>query len=471
MSAGATRFIEVALANRLIVSLLWCNGEELLSMPGPTSLAVHESNTRVSLTSHAFMNPTWRIGRPILAAIFTFLSMMPGLVGQSRLQDRKIPVPFRDSLFERTVPPHMDGRTNRYVSSSGSDESEGTKEHPWATISHAGSMALPGTTVHVAPGNYVEAVVTLASGTAAARIIYVSDEDWGAVILAPGKDGFAWKNTGSYTDIIGFEIVGSRCGGIGLGGSSQRAISNHVHNSAAGCSTSDGGSGINDFNYLTQGNDILRNYVHDVGSGEPQCGQLHHNYIQGIYQANAGGHIDHNIVVNSCGFGIHLWHAATHATITNNTVIENKAGGILVGSGDAPCSTSGCPGGNDYTIVSSNLVAFNGNETSGGWGLGETSQEPGRTGIHNEYSHNLSFRNFTGDFYLPKSIPCKECVVGIDPRFVSVSAGDYRLAAGSPAIGAGKILNIDEKPTKVSKGSRPQLDIGALPPARGSNPQ
>jgi hypothetical protein len=359
--------------------------------------------------------------------------------------------------------------TDRYVSRSGSDANDGSKEHPWATISHAGSVASPGMIIHVAPGNYAEAVATSVSGTATGKIIYVSDQYWGAVILAPGRDGFAWNDTGNYTEIVGFEIGGGRCGGIGLGGSFQRAISNHVHNSAARCSTSDGGSGINDYNYTTQGNDIVANYVHDVGITEPSCGQFRHDYIQGIYQANAGGHIDHNIVANSCGFGIHLWHAATHASITNNTVVGNKAGGILIGSGDAPCSTVGCPGGNDYTLVSNNIVAVNGNSASGGWGIAERSQEPGRTGIHNNYSNNLSFENLSGDFSMPQTIPCKNCVTGMDPRFVSFSSGDYHLRAGSPAIGTGRILDpVDE--AQYCGASLSQMDIGAVSFVRTSAP-
>lgn len=310
--------------------------------------------------------------------------------------------------------------------------------------------------MHVAPGTYTEAVSTGANGTPTARIIYISDQIWGAVIVTSGQDGFVWKNTGSYTDIIGFEIAGSRCGGIGLGASFQRAVSNHVHNSATGCNTSNSGSGIDDYNYASQGNDILNNYVHDVGINEPSCGQFHHNYVQGIYQANSGGHVDHNVTANNCGWGIHLWHAATHATITNNTVVGNKAGGIVIGSGDAPCSTIGCPGGNDYTVVRHNIVAFNGNPVSGGWGLGETSQVPGTNGIHNIYNQNLGFQNASGDFYLPQSKPCLDCVTGKDPLFVSVSSGDYRLQIGSPAIATRKT---------AEAGSAMPVDIGALPHA------
>ena len=394
---------------------------------------------------------TW--GRIPSGLVFLCVSATWLLAAKSASQSAGSLIPFRDSLIRQDSLPASSLRTDRYVSASGSDYNDGTQQHPWATLSHAGSVASPGMIVHVAPGVYPEAVSTGASGTAAARIVYISDQVWGAVILAPGRDGSAWKNTGSYTDIIGFEVAGGRCGGIGLGASFQRAISNHVHNSAAGCSSSDGGSGINDFNYTTQGNDILNNYVHDVGSNEPSCGQPRHSFIHGIYQANAGGHIDHNVSANNCGWGIHLWHAATHASITNNTVVGNKAGGIVIGSGDAPCTTTGCPGGNDFTVVINNIVAFNGNPVTGGWGLGENSQDPGGNGAHNDYTHNLSFQNPSGDFYLPPGKPCKGCIRGKDPLFVSMSSGDYRLRANSPAIGAGQL---------TAPPSTKLADIGAV---------
>ena len=75
-----------------------------------------------------------------------------------------------------------------------------------------------------------------------------------------------------------------------------------------------------------------------------------------------------------------------------------------------------------------------------GWGLGETSQFPGKTGVHNGYGHNLSFQNVSGDFYLPASLSCKNCITQKDPRFVSMASADYRLQAGSPAVGAGQSM-------------------------------
>ena len=371
------------------------------------------------------------------------------------------------SLSRMAASPALSSNADRYVSASGDDANDGTRHHPWATITHAGSIAVPGATIHVSPGTYDEAVVTIANGTPHERITYISERKWGAVIAPTARAAFAWRNSGDYTDIVGFEIAGALCNGIGLGGSFQQAISNNVHNSAAGCNNNTGGSGINDFNYSSRENDIIGNYVHNVGIGDLMCGTPQHDFVQGIYQSNAGGHIDRNISANNCGWGIHLWHGATRAIITNNTVVGNRGGGIVIGSGDAPCSTTGCPGGNDFTVVRNNIIADN-----GGWGLREEAQDPGQTGIHNVYSNNLGFHNAAGDFLLSHNLVCVNCVSGKDPRFVSASSGDYRLSSDSPAIGAGKRLEKLEipaaGPTVSEHTSSGSIDIGALPAAGAS---
>jgi hypothetical protein len=346
-----------------------------------------------------------------------------------------------------------------YVVFDGKDANDGSRMHPWATITHAAKVAGPGATVHVLPGTYDESIVTTVSGTAEARIKYVSERKWRAVISPATHGSFVWQNTGDFTDIVEFDVAGTDCNGIALGGSHQRAVGNNVHNRADGCADRNGGSGIADYSYTSRDNDIVGNYVHDVGIGDPLCAQAGHRGVHGIYQSNAGGHIENNVVVHNCVFGIHLWHAATHATIVNNTVAYNLGGGILVGTGDAPCNTSGCPGGDDFTIVKNNIVAFNGNPQSKGWGITESS---GAVGIHNQYSRNLSYQNVSGDFALSHHLMCRNCIENKDPGFVSPSAGDFHLARTSPAVGDGTkddAPQMDfENATRARKGT---VDIGA----------
>ncbi|MGO4478616.1 DUF1565 domain-containing protein, partial [Massilia sp. 2TAF26] len=64
---------------------------------------------------------------------------------------------------------------NLYVSTSGRDTNAGTSSTaPLRTIQRASNLALPGDTVHVAPGTYSETITSSVNGTASARIRFVS---------------------------------------------------------------------------------------------------------------------------------------------------------------------------------------------------------------------------------------------------------------------------------------------------------
>ncbi|MET0855359.1 MAG: DUF1565 domain-containing protein, partial [Telluria sp.] len=80
-----------------------------------------------------------------------------------------------------------------YVATTGSDSNPGTKAQPFKTITRAGALAKPSTTVHVAPGTYNGNVLTKVHGTANARIRYVSDTKWGAKIIGTGTEQM-WRN-------------------------------------------------------------------------------------------------------------------------------------------------------------------------------------------------------------------------------------------------------------------------------------
>jgi hypothetical protein len=325
--------------------------------------------------------------------------------------------------------------THYYVATTGNDSNNGSRSNSaWRTITHA-SKALhldpTGVIVHVAPGTYNEDVYTSRSGTPNARITYISDRKWGAKIVPLDTPVFAWTNYGNYTNIENFDIGGKQCGGIGNQASHQTALGNNVHNAADGCDTgANGGSGINDANYAGVNNQIIGNFVHDVGVSDPLCGRPGHNIVHGIYHSHYGGFIANNVLINNCAFGIHLWHAASHTVVVNNTAVGNHLGGIIIGAGDAPCTTTGCTG-DDYTFVINNIVVFN-----GGWGI----SEEGLTGPHNRYLNNLAFSNKSGDFSLLNGLRCSECITGKEPRFVRNTRnaeGDYHLRPNSPAVHAG----------------------------------
>src|SRR5439155_27001041 len=96
--------------------------------------------------------------------------------------------------------------SNYYVSPTGSDSSDGSASSPWATMGHADSIVGPGATVHVAPGVYAASINTYTSGTASARIVYVSDVKWGAKVI--GTNDSTWSNWCDYLDMLDFDVTG-----------------------------------------------------------------------------------------------------------------------------------------------------------------------------------------------------------------------------------------------------------------------
>ncbi len=345
-----------------------------------------------------------------------------------------------------------------YVSTTGSDSNDGSAAHPWRTIQHASTLVTGGYTVHVAPGTYNGPISTHASGTASARIRYISDTKWGARIYYPGSPSAQsiWYNNGSYVDIAGFEVTGLAPARIGIQneGSYVRIIGNKIHDIVADCSV--GGQAVNHSNYNSVWNDTIGNVLYNIRVA-PTCTSAH-GY--GIYHAMYGGKIQNNIIFNNTSHGIHLWHAANHVIISNNTVFNNGRAGIVLGAGDAP-------GGIvlDNTVVTNNILYHN---AEGLWEFCYSGQTC--IGSNNQYSNNLIYGNSTNTIFLFGHSDSAR--VSADPQFVNYTGlitGDYHLQSTSPAINRG--TSLDAPLNDFAGGARPQgttWDIGAY--ESGSTP-
>jgi parallel beta-helix repeat protein len=316
-----------------------------------------------------------------------------------------------------------------YVSPKGSDSNDGSHAHPWATISRAATQARAGAIVVVLPGTYVSPgeIKTRASGTASARITFISETQWGAILISTEEGNTAvWNNTGNYIDIKGFDVTGSGSLGIYNRGSHVRIIGNHVHDiPARGCGEN-GGAGIGNGDYSSRDDDVIGNVVNNVGDYQNPCPRVH-----GIYYSNLGGHALENVVYRNQGWGIHAWHAASRTVIANNSVFNNGYGGILIGAGDDPGRRL-----NDHTVVANNIVYRNGlNSKARGYGI----EEFGKTGTHNLYLNNLVHQNGPANWHLQNGNKPSGSV-DADPRFVNYtgdSTGDYHLQSTSPALEKG----------------------------------
>jgi hypothetical protein len=311
----------------------------------------------------------------------------------------------------------------RYVSPSGSDFNDGSAKHPWSTLQHAAKRVKPGTTVYVADGTYTGPVATTVSGIRSGRIRFVSQSRWGARVRTTGAYA-TWTNDADFLDIVGFDVSGDGYIGILNRGSNVRIIANHVHHVPAPGCTGDGGAGIVNASYAAFDNDIVGNFVHDIGDLKTTCPRVH-----GIYHSTLRGYILNNISCCNQGQGVHLWHAATEVTIAHNLVFNNRYGGILIGAGDAPYNGDPAHPA-DRMLVANNIVVYNQNR----YGM----EEQGVTGPYNRYFNNVVYHNYEMDWHLQTGK--QSGTITLDPEFLNYQpdgSGDYHLSAGSPAVGAG----------------------------------
>jgi parallel beta-helix repeat protein len=359
--------------------------------------------------------------------------------------------------LESTSSGALAGGQNYYVSPQGSDGNDGSSKHPWMTIEHASSRLLPSDTVHVLPGLYRGRIATSASGLADARITYISEQKWGAHIIGDVVDRSAWDNRGDYVDIIGFDISGVGRTELYNDGSHVRFIVNHVHDIAGPTSAlcDNGGAGIFHGNYSGSDNDTIANRVHDIGWTNASLCATSGSQVHGIYHANRGGHILNNLAYHNRAYGIHLWHAASDAVISGNTVFNNGSSGLVVGAGDKPHGNRA-----DNCVISNNIFAHNSR-----YGFVES----GNTGTHNRYIKNLTYANKLGPFQLQNGNVAPDTITA-DPQFVNYtgdSSGDYQLNLRSPAIRSG---SADGAPADDIEG-RPRpgssIDIGAYQSTAG----
>jgi Protein of unknown function (DUF1565) len=309
--------------------------------------------------------------------------------------------------------------TSYFVAPSGSDTAPGSVTSPWRTLQHAANVAGAGATVHVQPGTYTQNQLTFNnSGTSSARIRFISDQKWGAMIRSTSSYTVLRVN-GSYVDIMGFDLAGdaNSCLGIGDWGSNNRIIGNHVHNipAASAVCGSNGGAGIDNTNYKAGQDDVIGNMVHDVGSWPREDDRTH-----GIYHANYGGHVWNNVIFRCAGFGIDLSHAPDHSIVANNTVFNNIYGGIYIAEDS---------GGTHINVVN-NIVVHN-----KGWGIvepnGSIPPNAGNTYINNLTYDNPGYRNIGVQ---PGSTVINNIVA--DPQFLNYTGGadgNYSLRSASPA--------------------------------------
>jgi hypothetical protein len=256
-------------------------------------------------------------------------------------------------------------------------------------------------------------------GTSSGRIRFVSTTKWGAVINATGAVQ-AWRMTGDYQEVNGFDIYGSTRDGIDANAKHQFIMNNKVHDLGAGGCDGTGGTGIGQDTYNGGDTTVASNKVYNIGPGG---GKTLCNTVQGIYLADPVGFVYDNVVSTVSSDCITSYHYATQLIVMNNTVMHCLDAGIII-AGSSVTNSNG--------YVGNNIVVNSPNA-----GITENGSVSGYT-----YVNNLFYNN---GYNYGKTSSAPTGTILASPQFEndtgSVSTGDYHLKSGSPAIGKGVLKN------------------------------
>ena len=288
--------------------------------------------------------------------------------------------------------------TTLYVRESGDDDATGTSpDRALKTAARAGQLLAPGVTVYVGPGRYEGRIdITGIDTTAAAPIRLIADTEGiqtgdapGDVILDAGGDIFAVRvsNT-SFVTIDGFIIVGAD--GTNSTGIQVRSTSTDV---------------------------TIRNCV--ISNAGP---------ADGIRVQNSNDIVVFNNLIFDNNRGVRIADGSQDAQIINNTIADNRAGGVSIGGANAQgVAATGA-------TVRNNVIQDSRNNVSISVDDGPPSARPGYTG-----NFNLAFITDLDDqtkTYRPAVIRGDDDV-NEDALFVDAENGDYHLADDSPARNQG----------------------------------
>jgi parallel beta-helix repeat protein len=353
-------------------------------------------------------------------------------------------------------------------SPSCSDTGVGSQTQPFCTIGAAAAVVTAGETVQVASGLYPESVAIKKSGTSVSPIVFTAAP--GATVTLSGQtDGFSISGQ-AWVTVKGFTVTNTSSFGIYVSSSSHITVSgNHVSHSGHPVSgqTATGIRLSGTTDSLVRGNTA----DHNTYAGIEVNSSSTRNEVRGnttfanasvytrrapgirLYQA-PGNTIDRNISHENEDSGIECYPGANNSLIYNNVSYRN---------GDHGIDDNGCPGNRIFgnTVYKNVTAGINVEGSSTGGTIannvsvdngiksprthGDIRIERGST-AGTTVDNDLVYLATTDTLLIWDSVSYTTLAafqaasgqemraIVADPRWVSTSASDFHLRAGSPAI-------------------------------------
>lgn len=348
--------------------------------------------------------------------------------------------------------------TTYYVSTSGTLDSRGTKESPWATLQQAIGVVQPGDKVIVGRGTHKgvrfpklagkdgEPPKGSVAGTAKAPIVVMADPDveHGGVVITgtdTDKGGFTLEAGCDYVHIVGFTIENTKEWGVlfdgttgnRLLGNTIRGVTGHSGVSVVGTDVVIAGNTVTDTHKrdsksTTSGHGVT---VSDNSKGVSIINNdIRDNEFTGIQITSENGIVEdlvveENFIGGNGGNGIN-GDGSVKGRFQNNVIAKNERNGIVLYSIDIkerdPEASS-----RDNQVANNTIYQPNGSALKIGKGgsigdLAANNLLGGGINMEGEAPGFVAFGNFSD----------------LSPDvFVDLAAGDYRLAPNGPAFGAG----------------------------------